>query len=223
MNPHEASLSRHPLAQLAVAFSAGICAANYFPMQLVVLLIVGGVCTAMAVVALVKGRHALAGVALLLAIGVTGAMLASKESREKNSELEQLVGRQVIVTGVLSRPPEVGTDRLYLTLSVEHLDVDGSSRIASGVISLFAPLDIKSLQLRYGTRVRVVAKLSRTDRYRNPGVSPLSEYLDRKGYDATGVVQNVAAITRLEDAQVFAPLALLYSWRETSRWPIQRK
>jgi competence protein ComEC len=45
-------------------------------------------------------------------------------------------------------------------------------------------------------------------------VSPLSEYLDRKGYEATGVIQNAAAITRVEDAPVFAPLSWLYSWRE---------
>ena len=31
MNPHRSLFSQHPLAQLAVAFSAGICAANYLP------------------------------------------------------------------------------------------------------------------------------------------------------------------------------------------------
>jgi competence protein ComEC len=69
----------------------------------------------------------------------------------------------------------------------------------------------------------VVTKLSQPDRYRNPGVSPLSEYLDRKGYDATGVIQTAAAITRLEDLPVFTPLSLLYSWRETLQHEIHSK
>ncbi|HSK65155.1 MAG TPA: DNA internalization-related competence protein ComEC/Rec2 [Pyrinomonadaceae bacterium] len=214
MNPHEASLSRHPLAQLAVAFSVGIWAANYFPAQATVLWIAGGVCTAAVVVALAKRRLSLAGVVLLVAIGVAGAILANEERREKRSELAQFAGRQLIVTGVLTTPPAIGRERFYLTLSVERLDQEGSSRIASGVISLLAPFQYRDLQLRYGTRIQVVTKLSRTDNYLNPGVSPLSEYLDHKGYDATGVIKNPAAITRLEDAPVFAPLSMLYSWRE---------
>jgi competence protein ComEC len=214
MNPHEASLSRHPLAQLAVAFSAGICAANYFPTQSVVLWIVGGVCTAIVLVAFVKRRLTLAGVALLLAVGVTGAVLAIQERRVKSNELEQFLGRRVIVTGVLTKPPEKGRDRFYLTLSVERIDVDGSSQSASGVISLLAAFQYEGFQPGYGSRVRVVAKISRTDNYQNPGVSSLSEYLDQKGYDATGVIQSAAGITHLEDTSVFAPLSWLYSWRE---------
>ena len=71
MNPHEASLSRHPLAQLAVAFSAGICVANYFPARLIVWSIAGGVCTAVVVVAVVKRWMQVAGVFLVLGIGST--------------------------------------------------------------------------------------------------------------------------------------------------------
>ena len=214
MNPHEASLSRHPLAQLAVAFCVGICAANYFPTQLNVLWIAGVVCTAAVVLALVKRRLSIAGVGLLMAFGVAGAMLANQERRIGSSELEQFFGRQVVVTGVLTRPPESGRDRFYLTLSVERLDEEGSSRTGSGVISLLAPFQYQNLELRYGTRIRVVTKLSRTDNFQNPGVSPLSEYLDRKGFDATGVIKNASAIARLGEAPVFAPLSLLYSWRE---------
>jgi competence protein ComEC len=59
----------------------------------------------------------------------------------------------------------------------------------------------------------VATKLTRTDNFQNPGVSPLSEYLERKGYDASGIIKNAAAITRLDDVPVFAPLSLLYSWR----------
>ena len=224
MNPHEASLSRHPLAQLAVAFSAGICVANYFPARLIVWSIAGGVCTAVVVVAVVKRWMQVAGVFLVLGIGIAGATLANLESRhDRRSELQQFVGRQVIVTGVLANPPELGRDRFYLTLEVERVDVDGSTRSLSGVVSLLAPFRYEGFHLSYGTRVRVVTKLSPTDNYLNPGVLPLAEYLDRKGYDASGVIKNAAAITRLEDGPTLTPLSLLYWWREQLQHEIHSK
>jgi len=220
MNPHRASLSRHPLAEIAIAFAAGICAANYFPTRLLVLWIAGGVCTAAIVLAVAKHRLAIAGAALLVGFGIAGATLAHQEKNRGDGELRQFAGRQVIVTGVLVGPPEFGRDRLYLTLSVERLNVDGSSRIGSGVVSLVAPFrdagneqEYRGLQLHYGVRIRVVTSFGRTDNYRNPGVSPLSEYLDRKGYDATGLIKSAASIERVGDVWVSPPLAWLYSWR----------
>lgn len=221
MNPHRASLSRHPLAEIAIAFAAGVCAANYFTTRLFVLWIAGGVCAAAVVIAVVKGRLLFSGVSLLMAFSVAGAVLAVQErTDDSGNELGQFVGKQVIVTGVLNGPPEVGRDRLYLTLSVERLDVDGSSRIGAGVVSLMAPfrsagdeIGYRGLQLRYGARIRVVTAFGRVDNYSNPGVSPLSEYLDRKGYGATGVIKSPASIERVGDVWVFPPLAWLYSWR----------
>jgi competence protein ComEC len=55
--------------------------------------------------------------------------------------------------------------------------------------------------------------LERAGNYRNPGVSTLNEFLDRNGYDASGIVKSPASITRLEDTKVFPPLAWLYNWR----------
>lgn len=230
MNPHRASLSRHPLAEIAVVFAAGVCAANYFPTRLVVLWIAGAVCTAVAIVALVKRRLAIAGVVLLAGIGVAGATLAHEEEARSDYELRQFAGRQVILTGVLAGPPEFGRDLVYLTIRVERLDVEGSSRIASGIVSLLAPFrderserEFRGLGLRYGARVRVVTTFGRVDNYGNPGVSPLSEYLDRKGYDATGVIKSPAAITRIDDASGFSFLRVLYSWRETLQREIHAK
>ncbi|HET6851767.1 MAG TPA: DNA internalization-related competence protein ComEC/Rec2, partial [Pyrinomonadaceae bacterium] len=74
--------------------------------------------------------------------------------------------------------------------------------------------EYRTLQLRYGTRIRVTTTLDRTGNYRNPGVSTLSEYLDRRDYEATGIINSAASITRLEDTRVFPPLAWLYDWRQ---------
>ena len=60
----------------------------------------------------------------------------------------------------------------------------------------------------------MAASLDRTGNYRNPGVSTLSEYLERRDFDATGIVKSSAAIVRLDDTRVFPPLAWLYGWRE---------
>lgn len=228
MNPHRASFSRQPLAQLAVAFSVGILVSNYLSALLLPWLIAGGVCSAVAIVAALKTRLSVAGVALLLAIGCVGAVLAVQESRAQRNELRDFRGRQVVITGVLSGPVEAGRDRRYLTLDAERLDVDGFERGVRGVVSLLVPVrdeqEWAGLQLRHGARLRVVAKLNRGDEFRNPGVSPLSEYLDRKGYDAVGFVKSAASITRLEDVGGLPVVFFraLYSYREGLQREIDR-
>src|SRR6185436_18385704 len=49
----------------------------------------------------------------------------------------------------------------------------------------------------------------------NPGALPFTEYLEREGYDASGVIKSPLLIERLDDARVFLPLAWLYEWRES--------
>src|SRR2546430_13807917 len=56
--------------------------------------------------------------------------------------------------------------------------------------------------------------LDRDENFRNPGVLPFTEYLERKGYDATGVIRSPLLVERLDDDPVFLPLAWLYEWRE---------
>src|SRR5688572_9061930 len=221
MNPHEASLSRHPLAQLAFAFSAGICVGNYLPFTVV--WVTGVVCTAVVLLAVLTRRLALASVVMSGAIAFAGATLVVQQSRnERGSELRVFFGRSVILTGVLVGPVETG-DGLYLTLRVERLDVDGSSRVSSGVVSLRAPAESHNPQLRFGARIRVVTTLSRIDNYQNPGVSTLAEYLDRKDLDATGIIKTPTAITLVGEAPKYSFLGLLYSWREQLQREIDAK
>ncbi|HMJ24416.1 MAG TPA: ComEC/Rec2 family competence protein, partial [Pyrinomonadaceae bacterium] len=56
--------------------------------------------------------------------------------------------------------------------------------------------------------------LNRDENFRNPGVLPLTEYLEREGFDATGVIKSPMLIERLDDERVFLPLAWLYQWRQ---------
>jgi competence protein ComEC len=215
MNPHRSLFSHYPLLQLAIAFSAGIL--TEIPLSLIG-------CTLCAVAALllvVKKRLSLAGWALLLAMFFAGSVLADLERRADDSRVvknlvEQSEHETFQLTGWLDGPPEFARDRIYLSLRVERI----ADKNAVGRVSLLAPLrDValaeayRNLQLNYGARIQVITALERTGDYRNPGVSTLAEFLDRNGYDATGIVRSPASITRLNDVKLFPPLAWLYNWR----------
>jgi competence protein ComEC len=215
MRPHSNLFTHHPLIHLAVALSAGICAATLFVINLSFWLFAGVICSSLALIFIVK-RLPLSAAMLLSAMFFAGAVLAelerrTDESRELRSLVEQSEGEPFTLTGWLDGPPELARDRVYLSLRVENV---------TGRVSLLVPLRnaatrsaFTSLQLRYGARIRVTTALDRTGNYRNPGVSSLAEFLDRNGYDATGLIKSAAAITRLDDTRVFPPLAWLYDWR----------
>jgi competence protein ComEC len=190
MNPHRVLFSQYPLVQLSIPFCFGICAAEYVPARVVC----GVICSIAVLAALLTGRLKLASWALLVAMFFAGAVLA----RAQKPPL-LLESGTVVLTGVLDGPPEFARDRTYFTLRVEH-----------GLVSLMAPVRKEHELLRYWARVQVTAKISRSDQYRNPGVSPLSDYLERKGYVATGIVKQ---IVRLDDAPGFSLFGLLYEWR----------
>ncbi len=194
MNPHRL-FSQYPLVQIAIPFCVGVCAVEYGPpIGIVYMAVAGGLFSFGALVALLNARLVVAWGALLVALFFAGAVLGVERPR-----LQQLpVGRTLVLTGVLDRPPEYARDRAYLSVRTER-----------GSVYLIA----HSLEkLQYGTRIRVTAKLMRPDNYRNPGVSSLQEYLDRKGYVAMGAVSG--EIVRLGETRVFPPLAWLYAWRE---------
>jgi competence protein ComEC len=160
-----------------------------------------------------------AALSLLLAMFFVGATLANLERRTDDaSDIDRVVDQPITLTGVLDGPPEFARDRLYLSLRVERI----ADTFATGRVSILATFrnaaseqEFHSLSLRYGTRIRVSTTLDRTGNYRNPGVSSLTEYLDRDDYDASGIVKSAAAITRLDDTRVCPALARLYQWRES--------
>lgn len=204
MNPHFTLFSRYPLIQFAVPFCLGICAVEYARVPFSFLIAGGALATGVTLIALLKDRLRLAGCALLAAVFFAGAVLAMIQP-----ERPLVVRQPVVLTGVLNGPPEYARDRVYLNLKVEH-GFDGSVAL----LCLGGEKEYRALDLRYGARIRVATTLTRTDNYRNPGVSPLSEYLERHGYAATGVIKNASSIVRLEDTRVFPFLAWLYEWRE---------
>jgi competence protein ComEC len=220
-------LAAHPLAQLAVAFALGVLGAGYFVVPLSLLIAMAALTTLLAFTALLKESMGVATLFVTVAMLFLGSSLAAIEKNEVPvNQLRRLigvgisVGEPVELTGTLERDPELAPERLYLFLRVQRLRLNQTEQDVSGEVLLLAPVSGKSLQqefdqldLRYGARIRVMTLLERTDSFRNPGVSSFTEYLDRKGYDATGLVKSPLLIERLENERVFLPLAWLYEWR----------
>ena len=222
-----------PLALLAVAMSAGIALAHYFTPKSksvpIVALVIGIGLTFFAIAFLARNRTTLVAGFLIGAFLFAGLILSFIESRavapDRISRMYDeglfTYGEPVELTGIVSGQPEPAPDSFYLTLQTEMISFKGTVREASGTVLLLAHVrepqvrrEYEALELRHGARVRVMTTLDRDENFRNPGVLPLTEYLERKGYDATGVVKSPLLIERLDDAVVFLPLAWIYQWRE---------
>ncbi len=224
-----------PLAQLSAAFSAGILLSN---ISVPAPLFIG--CAVLSTFGcftfLICKRPLLATVSLFLAFTGCGATLALLELRSPEStRVKRLLddalvkpGQPVEITGVLQRNPETSWDSVYLTFRVEQISINGSDQQATGVVSLVAPAptdrqSLEELQVRYGARVRVMTVLERTNKFRNPGVFTFTEYLDRKGYDASASIKSLRLIERLDDERVFLPLAWVYDWRNHLQKQIDKR
>ncbi len=221
-----------PLLVLAAALSAGILLGHYTlqSKSLLVLSLAGGAGVALLLIALwSKGCLRSASIFTVVAFFSTGMILSMIEygpiAPNRISRLYDeglfTYGEPVEITGVVQGQPEPAPDSFYLTIRVERISLRGSERDARGTVILLAHVheaqvrkEYGALDLRHGARVRVVTTLDRDENFRNPGVLPLTEYLDRRGYDATGVVKSPLLIERLDEDRVFLPLAWVYEWRQ---------
>jgi competence protein ComEC len=225
--------SQSPLLTLAVATSAGVAVAHYFPSHsklfLFITVVAGASLTVFAIASVSTARTKLVPALLVAAYLCAGLVLASLEGRPPApNRISRMYdeglftyGEPVELTGALCGQPESAPDSFYLTLQVERISFKGSERDASGTVLLLAHTqdeqvgrEFSELELRHGARVRVMTTLDRDQRFRNPGAVPLTEYLERQGYDATGVLKSPMLIERLDDERVFLPLAWLYEWRQ---------
>ena len=231
--PHRNLFSHYPLFQLALAFSAGVFSANTVHLKLEIPIMLAATCSFLAVLTLFARRLSIAGMGLLSAFLFTGAVLCTVEKSASHSgTLKELVSgdQQVTLTGVLDQPLNFASDRAYLLLRVERLNISGSDTTASGLVSLLAPFkdpeserEYRQLNLHYGTRIRVKTALNQANRYRNPGVSSLTDSIEAKGLDGVGLIKSPGTIVRLDDAPVFKPLAWLYRWRELVQQKIDER
>ncbi|HVG32377.1 MAG TPA: ComEC/Rec2 family competence protein [Pyrinomonadaceae bacterium] len=223
-----APFAPHPLMLLATAFAAGIVAARLFGLTLAPSLAFCAISSILALLYFIRRRLMHATLFLLLAFCGAGAMLAVAEKRSVNvNSLERLFDEGVIasgdpveIEGVLVGAPEPAPEGFYLTLRVEKIRFKETERLVQGRVWLAASVrddriraEYEALELRYGARLRVMTLLDRAERFRNPGVSTLTEYLEQRGLDATARIKSPLLIERLDDDRVVLPLYWLYEWR----------
>src|SRR5256714_7498415 len=178
---------------------------------------------------LAREKHlALAWVFLLAALFCAGFALSLTSSRtHEANRISRMMedgtissGDPVEVTGVIQGEPEPAPQSFYLTIRAEVATLRGVDHEATGTLLMLARIpnqqvahQYQLLALHHGARVRVMTTVAREDDYRNPGVMLFTEYLEREGYDATGIIKSPLLVERLDDEKVFLPLAWIYSWR----------
>jgi competence protein ComEC len=228
-SPHAKNFGAYPLAFIAAAFAAGVLFARVTSAPPASCVVLAAAVSAAALFAAFKKKDAAAARLILLAFACAGASLSSIETRAARAGTrlrsfyergELAPGDPVEVTGVLERAPELAPDGLALSLRLEALRYREQERPCSGRVELFAPLSGRraaaaydALELRRGARVRVMSALTRAEKFRNPGVKPLGEYLEVRDVDARGTLKSYLLVERLDDEAVFLPLALLDEWR----------
>jgi len=233
----EPSFATHPLALLLAALSSGILIAHFLPLPIKLLLGLGAGISLLPLWFLNKTNRNWLTLCMVLATLLSGAVLETIEQRPAPaSQIKSLFERGVIsagdpveLTGVIEQSPEYTPDGFYLTIHAEKLRLGNIEHNTSGVVQLLAPIrdasvraEYDELELRPGARVRVMAALERPDNYRNPGVSSFTEFLDRKGQDATGKLKSPLLVERLDDERIFLPLLWLYEWREVLEREIKK-
>ncbi|HEX5690217.1 MAG TPA: ComEC/Rec2 family competence protein, partial [Roseiflexaceae bacterium] len=126
----------------------------------------------------------------------------------------------VELIGMLATAPEAAPDRFYLSIEVEQLATLGQTHAATGAVQIVAPVrdeatrqEYATLQLDYGTRLRLLAMINIESGFGNPGAPQFGELLELRGVDATGWVKSPLLIERLGEAQRNSLLWRLYRWR----------
>jgi competence protein ComEC len=222
-----------PLLVLAGAISVGILGQHYatpeWKPSLSLTMAPGFGLTLLAIGLISKKKLTGASLALIAAFFFAGQVLGTLETRTVGPDrLSKMYdagvitsGEPVELIGIVLGQPEPARDSFYLTLQVEKIRVKGQLSDAAGTVLLLAHgsadrvrAEFEALGLRHGARVQVMTTLDRDEGFRNPGVPPFTEYLERKGFDANGVIKSPLLIERLDDTTVFLPLAWVYEWRE---------
>lgn len=215
----------YPLLWLAICFAFGILTADFLAVGWQIYLIISVIAALFAAV-FIKQKFAF--VFLFAAFAAVGALCFQIENqivspnRVKRIYDENRVksGDPIEIEGVLQTAPELAANGFFLVLKTEKAIYKDSEIKISGNVRLFAPAgdeQIKGkydrLDLNYGSRIRVACRLRREDNFLNPGVVSQTELLDQKDIDATAIIKSPLLVEKIEDTNVFPPLAWLYEHR----------
>lgn len=228
------SVQEQPLVYCAVAFILGELAASRSPISNLQLWLAAalGLFVVAALGLYLKPlpwrRDALIPLILLANCCACGGLLwALNEASVANNRVKILFERGVIqaeepveIWGVIAAAPELAPDRMYVEVALEKLATFGKEQMASGTVRFVVPFheaqdraDYDALQLEYGTRIRALTNLRKSQGFRNPGATDFDEMLAYRGYDATGLIKSALLIERLGEGQRNRVLGVLYALR----------
>ncbi len=222
------NFSQFPLLWLAICFAAGILAANFINLSPYFWLAFLLLAATLAVRNFLKNNLSLTTLFLFSAFVSGGALTVEAEQyRVKSDRISQIYDAgqitfetPVTLTGTLQNEPEQTPDGYFLTVQTKHITFNQAEHSVSGTIRLFLPLDssgakrdFENLSLGYGAQITAATRLTREDRYRNPGGTIARDILKSKNLDASGAIKSLAGIQKIAEAPAFSPLALLYRWR----------
>lgn len=238
------SLTFQPMLFVATAFSAGIALASGLNLSLIILYGLTLICCVVATLSLIVGwlranRHCahLTSGALLIGFACAGGLLFRLEqSAPAPYRVRSLyqAGRiqphePVQIIGVLSGMPVPAPQRVYIDIDVEQLRARMVEQHVRGRVRLMLPLADDAMQqlydqlgLRYGARIKALTTLQRANRYRNPGSFEYTEFLDQRGFDASGVLKSPRLVTVLARDQGHPLMDRLYEGRRRAEAAIDR-
>lgn len=230
LQPLESNLTprRQPFLYLTAALLAGILIDGFAAPPSFVFIVGLIVSTIFSVIFISLSRSRSAALFLLAGFVAAGALLSYTQRNDRDhSRLTELFEQQRInaedpvdLAGRLSLPPEPAPEAVYLDLDAETLRFRGEVIKATGRARLIVPLrddqsrlDFERLQLDYGSRVRVLVRLTRARVFANPGSPDFNQFLELRGYDLKGTIKSPLLIERIGPDEANPFLAALYRLR----------
>src|SRR3989449_2908911 len=114
------------------------------------------------------------------------------------------LGTDVTLTGLVTRLPQGGEDRSRVVISVDHINSDGRSESAYGLVLVAIP---GTSTIRYGDRIAVSGRLVRPPPAGNPGEFSYRDYLITRGIAATLYPHRHAGVRKIGRGRVNPVLA----------------
>jgi len=211
---------QYPLIAPLVAFSIGVVAAQYATFSFressisILLLLL------LALAGLWRGAARAGAAACLAGLAVAGALCASLRPAPNPENIVAVIERNALdlrdpvrLQGWIREPPKVRRDRDRFLLEVESI---GDGIPARGGVSVTATrrADAAPLDLDYGERVDLPARLRHPRNFENPGGFDRVGYLLRQSVHLTASVRAGAVIARLEGRRGSRVMGLIWRIRE---------
>ena len=217
-----------PFLYLTAALLAGILIDRWITTRPAIVLSATALSTIASVTLLIRKRNCEATIAVLIAVAAAGALLSLQERiSTKESSLCRLYDSKVInpdqpieLIGTLAMPPEPAPNAFYLDLAAEQLRLSDEIIQASGHARLMIALpderarsEFSRLDLRYGSRLRVLVALEPARAYGNPGSPDFNDFLRSRGYELKGAIKSPLLIEHIGRGSTNPVLAVLYRLR----------